>query len=257
MVKEWCRFSQVNVIHEHLPHRINVLFLPNKFYHPHTQTRITLFHRVRIIIFIWKPSPSHVSIGLSQIAFPTIVLLKDARTNSFQEERLGLPYWTMIWAICVVVDESMCLDILTLEFSVILKHLRFLPGYKQILRQLLVLRTLAVWKWYPWFLRLSFVTVINPALNHCVRDWIISYNVTSEYDSALIFLKFWVSTPNSRDDRCPLMMQSALFSLLSLLQRSPFSCFWLSSAAMLVSFSSFSFLYLQLLLYQESSLLAA
>ena len=28
---------------------------------------------------------------------------KDDRKDSVQEERLGLPYWTMIWAICVVV----------------------------------------------------------------------------------------------------------------------------------------------------------
>ena len=61
-------------------------------------------------------SPSHVSIGFSQIAFPTIVLPKDDRTDSAQEEQLGLPYWTMIWAICVVVDESQCLDIPILEF---------------------------------------------------------------------------------------------------------------------------------------------
>ena len=50
-------------------------------------------------------SPIHVSIGFSQIAFPIIVLPKDDRTNSAQEEQLGLPYWTMILAICVVVDE--------------------------------------------------------------------------------------------------------------------------------------------------------
>ena len=51
----------------------------------------------------------------------------------------------MILAICVVVDESICLDIPIMEFSIILEHLPFLPGYKQILRQLLVLRILAVW----------------------------------------------------------------------------------------------------------------
>ena len=44
-------------------------------------------------------SPSYASIGFSQIAFPTIVLPKDDRTNSAQEEQLGLPYWTMILAI--------------------------------------------------------------------------------------------------------------------------------------------------------------
>ena len=38
---------------------------------------------------------------LSRIAFPIIVLLKDDRTDFAQEERLDLPYWTMIKAICV------------------------------------------------------------------------------------------------------------------------------------------------------------
>ena len=49
-------------------------------------------------------------------AFPILVLPKDDRTNSFQEERLDLPYWTMILAICVVVDESKCLDTPILDF---------------------------------------------------------------------------------------------------------------------------------------------
>ena len=31
---------------------------------------------------------------------------------------------------CVVVDESKCLDIPILEFSIILERLPFLPGYK-------------------------------------------------------------------------------------------------------------------------------
>ena len=55
-------------------------------------------------------SPSHASIGFSQIAFPITVLPKDDRTDFAQEEQLGLPYWTMILATCVVVDESKCLD---------------------------------------------------------------------------------------------------------------------------------------------------
>ena len=78
--------------------------------HPHTQIRITLFHGVRISISNLEFSPSHVSKGFSQIAFPTTVLPKDDRIDSFQEERLDLPYWTMILATCVVVDESKCLD---------------------------------------------------------------------------------------------------------------------------------------------------
>ena len=37
----------------------------------------------------------------------------DVRVNSAQEERLDLPYWTRISAICVVEDVSIRLDILT------------------------------------------------------------------------------------------------------------------------------------------------
>ena len=80
------------------------------FGHPHTQTRITLFRGVRISMPNWKPSPNRTSIGFSQIAFPITVLAKDDHTDSVQEERLGLPYWTMIQAICAVVDESKFLD---------------------------------------------------------------------------------------------------------------------------------------------------
>ena len=50
---------------------------------------------------------------LSQIAFPMIVLPRDDRTDCFREERLGLPNWTMILAICASVDVSKYLGILT------------------------------------------------------------------------------------------------------------------------------------------------
>ena len=91
-------------------------------------------------------SPIHVSIGLSQIAFPIIVLPKDDHIDFVQEERLGLPYWTMILAICVMVDESKCLDTPILELSIICEHLPFLLGCKPILRLLLVHRNLAIWR---------------------------------------------------------------------------------------------------------------
>ena len=102
--------------------------------HPRTQIRIILFHDERRDIPNLEFSPSHVSIGFSQIAFPIIVLPKDDHTDFAQEERLGLPYWTMILAICVVVDESKCLDTPILEFSIILEHIPFLSGYKLTLR---------------------------------------------------------------------------------------------------------------------------
>ena len=52
----------------------------------------------------------------------------------------------MILAICVVVDESKCLDTPILEFSIICEHPPFLLGYKQILRLLLVHRNQAIWR---------------------------------------------------------------------------------------------------------------
>ena len=84
--------------------------------------------------------------GIYQIAFPITVLPKDDHKDFAQEERLSLPYWSMILAICVVVDESKCLDTPIWEFSIICEHLPFLLGYKLILRQLLVHRNLAIWR---------------------------------------------------------------------------------------------------------------
>ena len=69
----------------------------------HVLTRIILFHDVQRDIPNLESSPSHVSIGFSQIAFPIKVLPKDDRTDSAQKEQLDLPYWTMIEAISVVV----------------------------------------------------------------------------------------------------------------------------------------------------------
>ena len=57
--------------------------------HPHALKRITLFHDAQRDIPNLEFSPSHVSIGFSQIALPTIVLPKDDRTDSAQEEQLG------------------------------------------------------------------------------------------------------------------------------------------------------------------------
>ena len=57
-----------------------------------------LFHDVRKSNPNLEFSPSHVSIGFSQIAFPIIVLPKGDRTDSVLEERLDLQYWTMILA---------------------------------------------------------------------------------------------------------------------------------------------------------------
>ena len=112
-----------------------------------TYTEKNYFWVLRVSIPSWKPSPNRVAIGLSQIAFPIIVLPKDDHKDFAQEEPLGLPYWTMILAICVVVDESKCLDFPIWEFSIIREHLPFSLGYELILRLLLVHRNLATWRW--------------------------------------------------------------------------------------------------------------
>ena len=83
---------------------------------------------------IWECLPAMLQMRSSQIAFRIVVLPKDDHTDFVQGERLGLPYWTMILAVCVVVDESKCLDTQFLEFSIICEHLPFVLGYKPILR---------------------------------------------------------------------------------------------------------------------------
>ena len=96
-------------------------------YHPLTQTKIVVFLGKRMSIPNLEHFPNRIPIELSRIAFPTIILPKDDHADFVQEERLGLPYWTMIWAICVLVDVSKCLDILTWDFFlIILEHLPFL-----------------------------------------------------------------------------------------------------------------------------------
>ena len=129
-----------------------VSFLPF-WYRPRTQ-------RQRIIIPNEELFPIRVPEEFSRIAFPVKVLPKDDRTGFAQEERLDLPYWTMILAICVLVDAAKYLDKLTSGSVRKMMHLPFWLGRMQILRQLLVLRILVVVTWYPWLLLPSFVKLM-------------------------------------------------------------------------------------------------
>ena len=138
--------------------------------HPHTQMRITLFHDEQRDIPNLEFSPSHASVGFSQIAFPTIVLPKDDHADFFQEERLDLPYWTMILAICVVVDESKCLDT---------------PRY------CVCCLSIATWQsgddihdFCCRHLRCCWLLFCK----YCMRSRIVFYNITSEYNSTAVFL---------------------------------------------------------------------
>ena len=130
MIQERCWFSKSTSLLSTFNIGSRCCFFPANFSsHSHTQIRIILFHDERRDIPNLEFSPIHVSIGFSQIAFPIIVQPKDDHTDSFQVERLGLPYWTMILAICVVVVESKCLDTPILEFPTICEHLPFSIGY--------------------------------------------------------------------------------------------------------------------------------
>ena len=75
-------------------------------------------------------------------------------------------------------------------FSTICEHLPFWPGYKQILHKLLVLRTLAIWIWYPWPLLLSLWCWWSLFSEYCIRTRIVFYNITAEHDSTFVFLVF-------------------------------------------------------------------
>ena len=93
MVKECCRFSNINVFLKNFPHWSMLCFLHAFFSSAHTDkknplARLTNKHTKSEIC------PNRVPIELSRIAFPIIVLPKDDHTNCVQEERLGLPCWT-------------------------------------------------------------------------------------------------------------------------------------------------------------------
>ena len=178
--------------------------------HPHTQIRIILFHDERRDIPNLEFSPIHVSIGLSQITFPIIVLPKGDHTDSFQEERLDLPYWTMMLAVCVVVDESKCMDIPIWEFSIICEHLPFLLGYKLILRLLHVLRNQAVWRWSPWRLLLSFemLKILDQWILQKIQNHPLQHHLGVQLD-LFVFLVHCLQL-SIFGDRCPLMMENEL-----------------------------------------------
>ena len=125
MITERCWFAQIDFFMEYFPRRVNVLFFPANVMSSIYKDKNNFFHGVRMSIPNWKPFLNRTSIGFSQIAFPITVLPKDDHTDCVQEERLGLPYWTMFLAICVVVDVCKSLDIPILEFSIILEHLPF------------------------------------------------------------------------------------------------------------------------------------
>ena len=92
------------------------------------------------------------------------------------------------------------------EFATILEHRPFWPGYKQILRPLLVLHILTVLIWYSILLQSSLVMLMIPAqwILHVILDHLTQ---TSEYNSIFVLLsKFSTLYPQ--------LFLSHVFSLL-------------------------------------------
>ena len=151
----------------------------------------------------FRTFPSRVLMELSRIAFPMIVLLKDDRTNSFQEERLGLPYWTMILAICVLVDVSNYLDILIWGWCIFHSDL----GISWYCVGCLSLRILVVLLQRPLLLLPSFMMLM------ILVQWILRKNLNHLSQCHLgvrldlCIFETVVPTPNFWDDRDPSMTQ--------------------------------------------------
>ena len=176
MVKKWCWFSKSKSSMRIFQVGSMFSFLPASLISSTYTGKKSPLTRLTKNIPSLKLFPNHVPKELSQIAFHIRVLPKVIHTDSFREERLGLPYWTMILAICVVVDESKCLDTPIWEFSIICEHLPFWAEYKRILHLLLVHRNPAIWRWYPWSWRLSFEMlmilvqwILRKTLNHLLQ----------------------------------------------------------------------------------------
>ena len=116
----------------------------------------------------------------------------------------------------------------------------FILDVKQILRLLLVLRNLAIWRWYPWSWRLSFVTQTNLAL--WIRHKSLNHLLQRHLGVQLGLDIFEISDPTlkSWDDRCPLMTKKC--TVLTSFQASAITSFlFLTSASFHAgNFSSFS-----------------
>ena len=99
------------------------------------------------------------------------------------------------------------------------------------LRLLLVHRNPAIWKWYPWFWRLSFEML------KIFVQWILRKNLNRllqyQHGVQLDFCIFGVLPPiqHFSDDICPLMVQNEFVRPTSLLHRSLLSYFWLLSSS--------------------------
>ena len=96
MIQERCWFSQIDFFVEYFHIGSRLCFFPANFMSSTFTDKNNPFSRCTKRHSQFGIFSQPCSVGFSQIAFSIIVLPKDDRTDFFQEERLGLPYWTMI-----------------------------------------------------------------------------------------------------------------------------------------------------------------
>ena len=121
MIKKWCRFSQVNVFHQNFQVGLMFCFLPASIISSTYTDKNSPLSRLTNKHSHSELFPNHVPIELSQIAFSRRVLPEGDRTNSFREKRLGLPHWTMISAICALVDaQPGSLEIMSMIYAAVI-----------------------------------------------------------------------------------------------------------------------------------------
>ena len=168
----------------------------------YTDKNNPLFHGVRISIRNKEPSPNRVAIGFSQLAFPIMVL-----------------------AICVVVDESKCLDIPILEFSIIWEHPPFYLGISRYCVSCLSCATRQSGDDIHDFCCCQFVMlmILVQKILRMTPNRRLQYHLGVQLD-----LRIFGALPpirHSSNDICPSVRRNELFHPSSLLHRLPLSYF--------------------------------
>ena len=105
---------------------------------------------------------------------------------SLEKERLDLPYWAMIFAICVVMDVSKCMDTRTLEFFNKGGAFSTLTWLQEDIASAVVLRILKVLISRPLLWQPSSVMLVI-FVQQILRISSIICNITSKCNSTFYF----------------------------------------------------------------------
>ena len=232
MIKERCCFSQINFFVEYLSYRINILvsFQPT-WCHLHTLIRIIFFS-------LWTNKHSQLetfchtyfnrifSNCLSQSSPAKEWPYKFRSRGKTRSSKLDHDFGHLCRGRRIQKSGHSVLGIFNnLGTSSII------PGYKQILRQLLVHRNLAIWRRHPWLLLVSFekLIILVRWILHKILNRLSQCRLGVQLD--LCIFGALPSIQHFSDDICPSVKQNELLRPSSLLPRSPLFYFWLWSGS--------------------------